>query len=284
MKFSIVIPMRNNRPELARLLKTIEQQSYTEPFEIIIVDQSDVKEAPIAVSRARCRWLRMEGTGAARSRNLAFKNACGDYLVLVDANALFKEHTLQRLDRITVDNPQYDLICGICLNVEDGKPYSRYSFPDPCRLNLKNYDCCLASAMAIKRATLFAVGLLDERLGTGTRYGSSEETDLVLRMLAHGCKLLYQPDYEVLHPSLKPEQMSLRAWVSKHYRYGMGRGAMLRKHLRIKPRWAFKHSLLALLKPAAGILIEICRLQGRQALRYAVSIVGRIHGFASYRP
>lgn len=284
MKFSIIIPVRNNYSELIRLLRTIEQQSYVGDFETIIVDQSDIKEDSIEVSRGPCQWFRMEGTGAARSRNLAFKNAHGDYLVCIDANACFKKHTLQRLDRITKDNPDYDVICGTCLNIEDGKPYSRYSSINPMRVNFQNYDYCLASAMAIKRTILSEVGLLDEYLGTGTRYGGSEETDLVLRILEYSGKILYQPHYEVLHPRLKPEGMSLRAWIRKHYRYGMGRGAMLRKHLSIKPAWALKHLMLALLKPVAGILTEILRLQGRQALRYTVSIIGRIHGFVSYKP
>ena len=138
--------------------------------------------------------------------------------------------------------------------------------------------------MTIKRTVLSEVGLLDEHLGAGMRYGSSEETDLVLRILQHGGRLLYQPRYEVLHPSLKPHKMSLHAWTRKHYLYGMGRGAMLRKHLRIKPAWALKNLALALSKPAAGILIEVLRLQGRQALRYTVSIIGRLRGFVSYKP
>ena len=284
MKFSVIIPLRNNRSDLTALLKTLEQQSYTEPFETIIVDQSDIKEEPIKISRSPCRWLHMDGRGASRSRNTAMKHATGDYLIWVDANARFKKHALQNLNRITDDNPDYDVICGICLNIEDAKPYSRYSGSKPTRVNFKNYDCCLASAMAIKRTILTKVGLLDEGLGTGTRYGSSEETDLVLRILEYGGRLLYQPDYEVLHPRLDPERMSLRAWTIKHYSYGMGRGAMLRKHLKIKPTWALTHLTLALLKPIAGVLIEILRLQGRQALRYAVSIVGRLHGFVSYKP
>ena len=284
MKFSVIIPLRNNRSELLELLKTLEQQSYTAPFETIVVDQSDIKEAPIEMSRVPCRWFRMEGIGAARSRNMAIKHAVGDYLVWVDSNARFKKHTLRNLNRITDDNPQYDVICGICFNIEDAKPYSRYSGSKPTRVNFKNYDCCLASAMAIKRTVLAKVGLLDEGLGTGTRYGGSEETDLVLRILEGGGKLLYQPDYEVLHPRLDPKRMSLRSWTARHYRYGMGRGAMLRKHLQVKPTWVVGQLMLALLKPIAGILIEILRLQGRQSLRYAVSIVGRLHGFVSYKP
>ena len=129
MKFSIVIPVRNNRSELLGLLQTIEQQTYAESFETLIVDQSDIKEAPVEVSRGPCQWFRMEGAGASRSRNLAIKHATGDYLVLVDANARFKKHTLNRLDQITKDSPDHDVICGICLNIEDGKPYSRYSGP-----------------------------------------------------------------------------------------------------------------------------------------------------------
>ena len=77
MKFSIVIPVRNNRSELLGLLQTIEQQSYAEPFETLIVDQSDIKEAPIEVSRGPCQWFRMEGVGLSRSRNLAFKMRVG---------------------------------------------------------------------------------------------------------------------------------------------------------------------------------------------------------------
>ncbi len=284
MKFSVIIPMRNNRLELIELLKTLEQQSYTVPFETIIVDQSDIKEAPVEILRGPYQWLRMEGTGAARSRNMAIKHASGNYLILVDANARFKKHTLQRLEEITEENPDYDVICGACLNTEDNLYYSRYSYSKPQRVNFDNYDCCLGSAMAIKQAILSRVGLFDENLGTGTPYGSSEETDLVLRILESGGKLLYQPCYEILHPCLSPKKMSLRSWISRHYRYGMGRGAMLRKYLHIKPMWAVKHLMLSLLKPAAGVLMEFLRLQGRQALRYAVSIIGRLYGFVSYKP
>ena len=282
MKFSIIIPLRNNRSELKALLQTIEQQSYTEPFETIIVDQSDVKEAPLKVSRGPCLWFGMEGSGAARSRNLAFTHASGDYLIWADSDVLFKPNTLQNIDKITEDNPQYDTICGVNINLEDGKPYSRYAYDQPRRVNFGNYDCC-GGAMVVKRALLSEIGLLDECLGTGGRYGGSEETDWILRMLEHDCKLLYHPEYTVLHPRLDPDKMSLREWVCKHYSYGMGRGAMLRKHLSIKPLWALKHLLLALIKPAAGVLIETLRLRGRQALRYAASIAGRLHGFVSYK-
>ncbi|MBC6413620.1 MAG: glycosyltransferase family 2 protein [Chromatiales bacterium] len=283
MKFSVIIPVRNNRSELKELLETIEQQSYTEPFETIIVDQSDIKGEPLKVTRGPCQWFRMEGTGVARSRNLAFNHANGDYLVWADSDMRFKTDTLSNVDKITNDYPQYDAICGACINLEDGKPYLRYSYNQPQRINFDNYHCCLG-VMVVKRSILSEVGLLDECLGTGGRYGGSEETDWVLRMLGHGCQLLYHPEHAVLHPRLDADKMQLREWVRRHYTYGMGRGAMLRKHSRIKPIWAIKHSLLALIKPAAGILIEILRLRGKQALRYAASIVGRLHGFLSYKP
>ena len=284
MKFSVIIPLRNNRSDLTALLKTLEQQSYTAPFETIVVDQSDIKEEPIKMSRSPYQWLRMDGRGLSCSRNMGMKHATGDYFIWADSDIRFKKNALQNLNRITDDNPDYDVICGIYLNIEDAKPYSRYSGSKPTRVNFKNYDCCLGSAIVIKRTILAKVGFLDECLGTGARYGSSEETDFILRILEYGGKLLYQPDYEVLHPRLDPKQMSLRSWTVRHYCYGMGRGAMLRKHLQVKPTWVVGQLTLALLKPAAGVLMEILRLQGRQALRYAVSIVGRLHGFVSYTP
>ena len=65
--------------------------------------------------------------------------------------------------------------------------------------------------------------------------------------------------------------MSLHAWTRKHYLYGMGRGAMLRKYLRIKPVWTLKNLALALSKPVAGILIE-----GREIARTTGSALYRI--------
>lgn len=283
MKFSIIIPTRNNRTDLALLLDSIEKQSYVNSFETIVVDQSDTPESEIQVSRGPCQWLRMSGTGVARSRNLAIRQASGIYLVLVDANAQFRIDTLQRLDQITQEYPHYAAICGNVINIEDQQPYSRYTFANPRPVNFRNYDCCLASAMVIKREALESIGLLDERLGTGARYGGSEETDLVLRLLAGGEALLYHPRYEVLHPALHPDQMSLKAWLGRHYSYGVGRGAMLAKHFRLKPWWAIGQLGLALLKPLAGVGVELLRLQGRQALRYVASILGRLHGFVSYR-
>lgn len=283
MKFSIIIPVLNNHPDLVELLKTLEQQDYTESFETVIVDQSDIKEAPVEVSCGPCQWLHMKGRGAARSRNMAIRQAHGDWLVLVDANARFKKNTLQQLDRIIGDNPDYDVICGICLNMEDGKPYSYYSDFRVKQVNFENYDCCLASAMAIKRETLSVVGLFDEDLGTGARYGGSEETDLVLRILENGGKLLYQPWYQVLHPRLSHKNMSLHSWICRHYNYGLGRGAMLRKHVQIKPMWTFKHGILALARPAAGVLMGILSFRIYHVLRYAASIIGRLYGFISYR-
>ncbi len=264
------------------LLKTLEEQNYTEPFETIIVDQSDIKESPVEISRGPCQWLQMEGTGAARSRNLAIRQAGGDYMVLVDADGRFRNYTLQKLDMITKNNPDYDAICGMCLNMEDGKPFSRYADFKTRPVNFDNYMGCLGTAMAIKRESLLKVGLLDENLGTGGRYGSGEETDLVLRILESGGRLLYHSWFQVFHPRISTD-MPLRSWTIKHYHYGIGYGALLRKHLPIKPMWVFKHCILMILMPLAGVLTEILRLRLRQALRYAMSIIGRVYGFISYK-
>ena len=283
MKFSIIIPTRNNRDDLALLLKSIEKQSYTDEFETLVVDQSDIHESEIHPTRGSCRWFRMAGSGVSRARNLAIRHARGDYLVWVDANAQLRADSLQKLDKIIEEHPHHTAICGTVVNKENGKPYSRYSFSRPRAVDFKNYDCCLASAMVIKRQALEKVGLLDERLGTGTRYGGSEETDLVLRLLDYGEPLLYHPRYQVIHPALDADSMSLRVWLCRHYSYGLGRGAMLAKHFRAKPLWACGQLGLALLKPLVGVGIELLRLQGRQAMRYAVSIIGRLYGFLSYR-
>lgn len=77
--------------------------------------------------------------------------------------------------------------------------------------------------MVFPRDTLALAGGFDPRFGAGAPVGSAEETDLVLRLLREGRRLVYTPDLTVYHPS-----RGLEDEVRARRLYGVGMGIALR--------------------------------------------------------
>ena len=82
----------------------------------------------------------------------------------------------------------------------------------------------------LRRALVERVGFFDETLslGSGTPWGSGDETDYVLRALASGFTLGYDPSIVVYHES--PNPPFSRSAAKRAYGYGMGNSRVLRMH------------------------------------------------------
>ena len=77
--------------------------------------------------------------------------------------------------------------------------------------------------MVFPRDTLVLAGGFDPRFGAGAPVGSAEETDLVLRLLDEGRRLVYTPELTAYHPS-----RGLEDEVRARRGYGVGMGVALR--------------------------------------------------------
>ena len=285
MKFSIIIPTRNRRKNLQRLLFSIGEQTFNGHFETIVNDQSDEKSAFKPPAKGEFHYLPDDTRGASQSRNNAIRKARGDYLILLDDDADIEPDCLTNADRLTDLYPDHAGLCGLILNIEDLKPFSRYGRTNQHAMpvHFNNFDCCLGSAMIVKRQAVLYLGLLDESLGTGTHFGGGEESDLILRLLEANHTIIYESDYVTMHPRTSPKTMSSKAWLLKHYHYGLGRGALLRKHFRVKPIWATAQLMRSVSMPIGGSIGSLISLRPHQFGRYMASTVGRIVGFVSYR-
>src|SRR5690606_18493353 len=82
----------------------------------------------------------------------------------------------------------------------------------------------------LRRALVEAVGGFDEGLGAGSPgpFGAGEESDLVLRLLAAGARIDYDPAIVVHHD--EPRSAADDAFVAKMERYGAGQGLLWRRH------------------------------------------------------
>jgi hypothetical protein len=77
--------------------------------------------------------------------------------------------------------------------------------------------------MVFPRETLVRAGGFDPRFGAGAPVGSAEETELFLRLLGGGQRLVYTPELTVYHPS-----RGLEDEVGARRAYGVGMGIALR--------------------------------------------------------
>ena len=205
-EISIIIPTRDRYRSVGELIASINGLGYREPFETIIADQSRPKQEITPPAQGEYRYLPMTTTGAAAARNHAVRHAKGDYLLFVDDDAVLEKDSLAAAHELTERYPGHACICGM-VTLPDGKrAYSRHTGAAEAPVTFRRFDCCLLASMIVRRSDMIEVGLFDEQLGIGAKYGGSEESDLVLRLLECGKQIVYHPALRVRHPDVDAPQ------------------------------------------------------------------------------
>lgn len=280
---SIILPTRDRPDALHRVLDSIGKQDYAGDFETVVNNQSGAVTPPNAPGRGRFTHVQDTQKGLSRGKNNGAREAQGQYLFFIDDDAVLEPDCLTQIAAL-IDRYQCQCLCGLILNVENHQPFSRYQKKDQhgIAINRYNFNHCLGSAMVIEKSLLQKIGWFDERFGSGKYFGASEESDLVLRLLDASYPVIYDSHFFILHPRTDPYAMDLKPWLKKHYHYGLGRGALLRKRFVQAPLWSSAWLLYSLLLPIGASLVSLLLLRTRQAGRYAISCVGRIIGFIRF--
>jgi GT2 family glycosyltransferase len=132
----------------------------------------------------------------------------------------------------------------------------------------------MSSAIFLRRELIAAVGPFDEALGvgSGTPWPAAEETDYLLRAVARGARIWYDPGFEVHHPGNpgQPEEKIL----DRGRRYGRAMGYVLAKHRRSRVEIAYHVA-----RAASGAILSLVRARWSEARLYAAVARGRIRGW-----
>ncbi|MFC1801574.1 glycosyltransferase [Nanoarchaeota archaeon] len=94
MKFSIIIPARNEEAYLAKTLKSIENQNYPE-YETIVVANGCVDNTVAVAKKYADHVYSIKKPGVSRARNLGAKKAKGEILVFLDADTTIHPSALK---------------------------------------------------------------------------------------------------------------------------------------------------------------------------------------------
>lgn len=270
MLFSLVLATYGRIQELRICLDSLARQSCKD-FELIIVDQNspgtldhllDDYRSQISIVHLR------SAKGLSKARNVGLAAAQGQIIAFPDDDGAYPDLTLERVARLFTHNPQIGGIIGGMQNhqtpvdqrgdLELGAPLNTYNI----------WFKGMSLGIFLRRNSLPSE-LFDERLGlgSGTPWGSGEESDLLVRILRSGHSLFRCPKLILQHDDV---DFDLAGLEQKSYSYAKGRMFALAK-LQM-PLW-FK--ALNVLWPVLGSL----RSSGSKRRYYLAMFRGRLNGF-----
>lgn len=100
--FSIIIPVYNRPEEINELLESLTKQTFSNDFEVIIVeDGSTVLCEDVVnqyINKINLNYFFKENSGPGNSRNFGMKKAIGDYFLIFDSDCIIPPNYLQEID------------------------------------------------------------------------------------------------------------------------------------------------------------------------------------------
>lgn len=110
MLFSVIIPLYNKAPYVAKAIQSVLSQIFTD-FELIIVDDgsrdNSVEIATQAIEgHSNCHLIRQENAGVSVARNNGMAASHGDYLCFLDADDWWDERFLAEMAKLIEEFPE----------------------------------------------------------------------------------------------------------------------------------------------------------------------------------
>lgn len=216
-RVSVVVPVRNRRRLLERLLGALDAQTWRD-FEVVVVDDgstdgADRAAAGSTVAGRPVRVLRSTG-GAVAARAVGVADARGDILAFTDSDCIPVPRWIEAA--VAAIDSGYDLVNGLTLPERAPNPLER-------TMASGREGLYPTANMFFRRQAFEAVGGFDpsarhrlgfrhDELARGTGFG--EDTILAWRMIRHGHRAIHEPAAEVRHHVFPPdlEECLRRAW------------------------------------------------------------------------
>lgn len=203
MIISVVIPSHNRSDALAKTLLNLSKQQFTEPWEVIVVNNRSTDDTNDVVL-SQCfptplRLIHEEKPGVAAARNAGIAVARGQYIILLDNDILVEPDFIRRHYDLLLSNPG----CWIMGNIANlpeqlATPFGKYRetlFGDvPCDSAGCEAHWLSGANVSLPRSDWERLGGFDERFLAGL-----EDYDLAIRAWDAGIKILLRLSIVAIH-------------------------------------------------------------------------------------
>jgi glycosyltransferase involved in cell wall biosynthesis len=279
----LVVTTVGRTAELERLLASLVEQSHRN-IRLIVVDQNDDDrlEATLAqfASELEIHHLRAE-PGATRARNVGLVEASGDLVAFPDDDCWYPSDALERVVDAFREHPEWDALSGTSCDATGRLTQLRWdrSAGPITRRNI--FRRAITFTLFMRRTLVESLGPWDESFGPrpgpfGTAGGASDESEYLLRALAAGFTIAYEPSIRIFHSDFTPSVGDRRS-MRKAYSYGLDHSRLL-KQAGFSPWYAAWRSVQLI---AASALFLVRGEPGR-ARFYSAMARGRLVGI--FRP
>jgi glycosyltransferase involved in cell wall biosynthesis len=247
----LVVATVARRLELERFLESVANQSYRN-VRVIVVDQNEDDRIHPVLERVEGRLsvLRLRSArGLSRARNVGLTEVAADIVAFPDDDCWYPPDLLESVVRMLDEHPDW---AGLSVRAMDtrGRPSSMQWDRSAGRIGRYSiWRRAISFGIFLRSSAVEAGGGFAEDLGqgSGTPWGSGEESDFLLRILDAGLHVRYEPSLHVCHESPTPTLSETDR--RKGYEYGLGHGHVLRMHG--YPAWFAGYRVVQLLGASA---------------------------------
>jgi glycosyltransferase involved in cell wall biosynthesis len=231
LKVSLIVATLGERPEdLSALLRSLAPQVRF-ISNVIVVDQHPDRERVPAILRQFIDVLPILHTrserGLSRARNHGLAFATGGLVAFPDDDCFYPDGLLEWVVDWFASNFEYDILAVGVRDAEGVLSGNRWP-QDSCDIKPVNafrttFSSSLFLLTDLARSIHFDTQL---GIGSGTPFGSGEETDFVLRLLRMRARGRFDRTRHVIHP--RRDMLSGTASLPRAQAYGFGMGHVLR--------------------------------------------------------
>ncbi len=267
-----------DRKNIDNLINTVTENNQTLSILFIIVNQTKSELILPSSTHIDFHQINKERLSLSKARNIGINyltenNIQFEHIMFPDDDTTFSDVFFDRYkDYISSDeNYLIDVYCFGSNNL-----FKQLKYPEGEFLNRYNFEAAMSVNMIINYKTFMQVGLFDERLGVGAKYGAGEDTDYFIRAsdsIVHGfifTKVLYN-----FHPSSsnKFSKMKLQHIINKYTNYGNGVIFMLCKHK------MYLEAFNICFRAIGGALVAFYKLKFNLFLAYIIAFFSRLSMF-----
>lgn len=259
---------------MERFLSSVARQA-SAAWELVIVDQNLDNRLVSALSPCQDRFpilhLKSEA-GLSRARNVGLQHITGDVVGFPDDDCWYTPHFLPLLSDWFEAHADIDGVSVISRD-ERGRPSNlRWDTRGGVMGRNNIWRRAISYTVFLRREVVTTVGEFDPELGvgSGTRWGSGEEADYLLRALNAGFRLYYEPSIAVCHSQANLE----RGAAVRGYSYGLGFGRVQRKH-----SVPFPTVLYYWTRSLAGAALSLTKLDHDMVSLHWGNLRGRVRGW-----
>lgn len=231
LTFSLIVATLGRTRELENLFESLASQAYPN-LECIIVDQNPDRRVKEIVDLWKdVLKLRVidSAPGLSRARNVGLTAATGDILAFPDDDCWYSQSLLACVSGWFEDHAEYGVLTVGSQDLNGVASGNRW-IQDRCEIRPSNaFRTTFSSTIFVRRTPATRDELFDESIGvgSGTRFGSGEETDYILGLLAADVRGYFDRTWHIGHPIR--DMLSGQINESRAASYGCGMGHVLRK-------------------------------------------------------